>query len=289
MITPLKQILLTALICTTPHLHAQVVKETYEMESAGAGTYSGSWNFIYAEQVLGTTVSSLNIRNGPSYGGGDGSPTSGNYLEFQTATGSWAAEGAPYPVAIDNSYRYFTTDAWESPMGHFQRTEMLQAGATYEVSLWRKIVIKIDGVSSVAFSVWDGSSVNHVTPFLSTPDSLLTKQPYDTATGGWQQVSPTFTAPGAPGSVLVPVDFMMGTYAPSDVPANFFSFVPEMDGNPRTADTTLPGHGAFLRARYSQTQGLALADFILTPVPEPSFTLLGSIDALALGRRGRLA
>lgn len=271
-----------------PSLQAQILSEDYSLETVGEGTYSGGWEYIYAEQVLGTTVSSLNIRNGASSGGGDGSPVGGNYLEFKSAIGDRAsAQYAKFdPLLQTWDFKSATTNAWESPVGHFRRQEMLEAGATYAVSLWRRIEINEGGYTGNAFSIWDGSTVDTITPFLSTPGSLLTYQAYDFNTGGWQEVSLTFTAPGAPGSGNVPVDFMMGTYAPSEPPGGGMDW----DGNPRTVD--IPAAGYIDNSAYGyyyQWEALALDNFTVTqisPVPEPSVTVLGALGALLLTRRG---
>lgn len=284
----IKESLLAALLLGTCSLtHAQVTMENYESETVGAGTYSGAWDYIYAGSGLGTTVTSLNIRNGSSVGGGEtGSPASGNYLEYETATGTWGGDvysdnATPFPWTTNT----FTTDAWESPAGHLHRREMLDAGATYAVSLWRRIALNGVAGTGVAFSVWDGSTVNTVTPFLSTPGSLLTMQSYDMETGGWQQVSLTFTAPGSLGSGAVPVDFMMGLYAPTEVSPEVLA-QPDWDGNTSTLDTPTATHQLLATGvSYTQSQSLAMDGFSVTSVPEPSVTILGAIGTLLLTRR----
>ncbi|MGC4013517.1 MAG: hypothetical protein QM755_03210 [Luteolibacter sp.] len=71
--------------------HAQVLTEDYENYTPGTGTYSGAWQFAYADAdmvshgvIPSRTVSSLNI------GTDDPSPVGGNYLSFQTTTSTWA-------------------------------------------------------------------------------------------------------------------------------------------------------------------------------------------------------
>ncbi|MDB6070797.1 MAG: hypothetical protein JWL81_1968 [Verrucomicrobiales bacterium] len=281
---------LAGLLCASAAVaHAQVISETFESETVGWRTYSGTWSYIYTEPTSSGRDVFMAVRDGFSIGGGAGSPTGGKYLLAQTDIGHWQANAF---VGSGGTLILSTSRAWESPAGHLYRREMLDAGATYNVSSWQSVETTAGVIEPSTFSIWDGSSVNTTTPFLSTPGSLLAQQAYDAATGGWQLVTISFTAPGTLGSGTVPVDFMMGAYTPGEVPTSSFAdwvsgeLLPEVDGNPRTIDG--PEDFSTDIHQFLQYHGYALDDFTLTQVsgiPEPSVSILGGIGALMLTRR----
>lgn len=260
------------LVTSQNAMSADLLSEDYDGYTPGLGSYTGAWSFIPNDSTFGTGVSALHIGSG-----GISMNGSGSYL-YYSQTASWSGQVIRANV--------FTTDPFESPVGHFFRTEHLAAGQVYEVSLWRFIERESRNSTSNSppdmFSVWDGSTVDPLTPFLSSPDSLITNMPYDALAGGWQQVNLTFTAPGTVGSGDVPVSFMMGAYQQTHIPFGRES-LNEWDNNFRTIDPMPDGPPQGYELGTVETFRLGIDGFTVTAVPEPGSCILAAIGMAMLG------
>ncbi|MGC4013518.1 MAG: PEP-CTERM sorting domain-containing protein [Luteolibacter sp.] len=171
-------------------------------------------------------------------------------------------------------------------MGHFYRTETLEAGETYQVSLWRMIDVETMGTRTLGFSAWNSNGLEIYQPFQNTPGNLLVYQPYDLDEGGWQHVQFTFTAPGQIGDGPSSVTFMMGIYTPDDSISIGEIPVVDADGNVRTLDPPAPTTGD--TGSVTQNSSYAIDGFSVVQVPEPSSLLLTGLGVgFAFTRRNR--
>lgn len=274
---------------------AAIITEDYD--SNLIGDYTGSWSFVYTD---GPVVSTLSIGDGNSPGSGffgipNPSPAGGNYLMYDTEVLEWRGFIGYRPLEQGGfDEKHFTTDPYEAGTGHFVRTELLEAGQQYEVSLYRKIdffrTIPSEpdflpgGPGEPGFSVWNGTTMNTI-----SSDGLLARQVYDTSLGGWQLVTLNFTAPGTLGGGMVPVAFTMGFYTSDDPDSGHISN-PDYDGNIRTIDDpTGLGYSFTGVGQYFNEQARYFMDgFTVTPVPEPSSALLlGFAGCVSVLRRRR--
>lgn len=253
--------------------HATVLlSETFESETVGSGTYTSDWKFVYADPNLGLPdpQSPLDIENG-ALAGGWGPSGAGPASLASPAGGNYLGMSVPYYGRISEDF----PSSGASSTGHFYRKMTLDAGTTYEVSLWREI--QTDAIASSGggggdnrpaggFSIWsDTPALDIVNPYDNSPSNLIGRTAYDFTTGGWQQVQMTFTTPGSLGDAPVDIAFMMGIYEPA---------------------TPIPSTPGF-EWTYEQSRYF-LDDFTVAQVPEPSVALLTPVLlSLGLFRRSR--